>query len=164
MRCFFLLLFTFIYFFANAQINDKGDIVKKPEIIEPETSKIPMNIPIPKSINIPQLKQPVILPPPGYMGYDMDKLLHFTPENPYDPTKLHLNMNFEAPKSIRELLRDDPANALLMGGAIVLGLLNNHIQGEDKMNKIRVEQGVQSRSGVPESARSGQGYITIKDR
>jgi hypothetical protein len=68
---------------------------------------------------------------------------------------LNLNLNFAPPKSLLDMISENPLRLLLM----LAGMMNNHVVGEDKMNQIRLNNMVQSRSGIPETAISGNGAV-----
>jgi hypothetical protein len=67
-----------------------------------------------------------------------------------------------------DLNKENPLRAAIYGAAIFAGQMNNVLYGEDKMTTIRVNQLVQSHSGIPETARpSGASVnyeINIKKR
>lgn len=106
-------------------------------------------------------KKPLKLSPsPGLYLEGLDKYL---PEKKFNPQKLELNLNLTPPKRLKDVVKEDPLKAIILGGAIFLGMMNHTIYGEDKMLKIRIEQGVQSRSNIPETAKSAHGAITVNN-
>jgi hypothetical protein len=136
-----------------------------PKNISPASPMIPMNIDGIKQFDITML--------PRYWGYEnmfgykapelrADKLnldfSTFSNNNLYNNQyrKLSLNLNFAPSPNILELIRENPLRALLYGMATVAGMMNNTIMGEDKMNKIRLDNMVQSHSGIPETMIPGQ--------
>jgi hypothetical protein len=103
----------------------------------------------------------------AYHEFEADKLnLNWdfsTYQNPSHYGKLYLNWDFAPPKNILELIRENPLRALIYGAASLAGMMNNNIMGEDKMNKIRLDKMVQSRSGIPETMISNQAAIYETD-
>ncbi|MDR1895835.1 MAG: hypothetical protein LBR10_03495 [Prevotellaceae bacterium] len=106
-----------------------------------------------------QLTQPqLLLPPPGSAGYyDVNSMLRFTPK--YNAHQMTLNMKFTPPPKFINTLKEEPLKVLLVGGAMLLGRMNHHIQGEDKNMQIRLEQMMRtpSHSGVSETAKTPEG-------
>jgi hypothetical protein len=135
------------------------NILKTPDLQIEETqesvSSRPPLIPMP----VPGMERYDFLMPPRYWGYENAKNMFRYTEPGFETGKLNLNLNLSPPKSFFELIRENPSRALLYGTAILAGRANNTIVGEDKMNLIRLDNMVQSRSGIPESAISGQGKI-----
>jgi hypothetical protein len=137
-----------------------ANIHKTPEL---QSENIPVNASpaLPKiPMHIPGIKLPDVKLPPRYWGYEDAKnmLRYRTPE--FDPWKPNLNLNFPPRKSILDLISENPLRALIYGVATLAGMANNTVVGEDKMNLIRLNGMVQSRSGIPETAISGNGtYI-----
>jgi len=135
------------------------NILQNPELnVKKERPKviIPSQL-IPLDIN--GTRRPDFLLPQNWQ-YDAKNRFRFMPP-PFDPTQMTLNLNFEPQKNILELIQENPFRALLYGAAIVAGKANNVLYGEDKMTTIRVNDMVQSRSGIPETARSSSGHINI---
>jgi hypothetical protein len=152
------------------------NIIKTPELqtenvpksISPASPMIPMNIHGFKS-DIRML--------PRYLGYESAKSMFrytapkleadklnlnwdfSTYKNPYHHDKLYLNWDFAPPKNILELIRENPLRALIYGAASLAGMMNNNIMGEDKMNKIRLDNMIQSRPGIPETMISNPAVI-----
>jgi hypothetical protein len=123
------------------------NVEKMPEKVFPATSTIPMNI--------PEMKSSVLLMPPRYLGYEgIKNILRYTTPK-YDTKTLNLNLNFPPPKSLLDVIDEDPLRALLM----LMGMANNTVMGEDKMNQIRLKSMIQSRSWIPETAISGNGAV-----
>jgi hypothetical protein len=113
------------------------------------------------SMPVPNMKPAAILP--AVLGYRLFDLQVMQPAvSRIDFGKPKLNLSFAPSKSILDLLRDEPLTALLYGGAIVAGMLNNQIIGEDKLMRIKMDNMIYSRSGIPESARSANGRVTVK--
>jgi hypothetical protein len=151
------------------------NIVKTPELQVEDISKNISSVSPTIPMNILGIKQFDIMMLPRYWGYEnmfgykapelrTDKLnlnfSTFSNNNTYNHRReLSLNMDFAPPKSVLELIRENPLRALLYGMATVAGMMNNTIMGEDKMNKIRLDNMVQSRSGIPETMISGQTII-----
>jgi hypothetical protein len=124
---------------------------KTPENVSPNSPMIPMPV--------PGLKQPNLLTLPRYLGYEGAKNMFLYKTSEYEPGKINLNLNLQPPKSILDLIRENPLRALVYGIATLAGMANNNIVGEDKMNIIRLNNMIQSRSGIPETAISGHGTI-----
>jgi hypothetical protein len=153
------------------------NVIKTPELqaedvpknISPASPMIPMNI--------HEFKQSDIRMLPRYWGYESAKnMFRYTApkfeadrlnlnwdfstyKTPYQSDKLYLNLDFAPPKSILELIRENPLRALIYGAASLAGMMNNTIMGEDKMIKIRLDNMVQSRSGIPETMISNPAVI-----
>jgi hypothetical protein len=126
-------------------------VEKTPPTVFPTPSTIPMLV--------PELKYPDLMMPPRYLGYeDAKNRFRYTAPMWYEPGKLNLNLP-PPPKSILDLIRENPFRALFYGAAMLAGMVNHNIVGEDKMNIIRLNDMVQSRLGIPETAISGQGAI-----
>jgi hypothetical protein len=123
-------------------------IHKQPELKPKSSPQIisPMRPPIP--VDIPNMK----LLPAKYWGYDSKNIFRYSPP-PFDPAEITLNLEFAPPKSIIELIKENPFRAAVYGTAILAGKANNILYGEDKMTTIRVNHSVQSHSGIPETAR-----------
>jgi hypothetical protein len=134
------------------------NILQNPELNVKKPSRviIPSKM-IPLDIN--GTRQPDFLFPQNWQ-YDAQNRFRFTPL-PYDPTKMTLDLNFEPPKRILELIQENPLRALIYGAAFLAGQSNNVLYGEDKMTTIRVDNMVQSHSGIPETARSSRGTINV---
>ncbi|MDR0724902.1 MAG: hypothetical protein LBF59_02700 [Prevotellaceae bacterium] len=133
-------------------------IIKTPELqVEktPEKTSASPVIPMP----IPGMKHPDLMMPPKYLGYERAKNMFRYTAPEYDPWKLNLNLNLPPQKRILDLIRENPFMALLYGVATLAGMANHNIVGEDKMNLIRLNNMVQSRSGIPETAISGNGKV-----
>jgi hypothetical protein len=129
----------------------KIQVEKTPDNVSPILPTIPMYI--------PGMKSSDFLMPPRYWGYeDAKNMFRYTTPG-YDPKMLKLNLNLPPPRNILDIIRENPFRALLYGAATLAGMMNNTVVGEDKMNLIRLENMVQSRSGIPESAISGNGTI-----
>jgi hypothetical protein len=124
---------------------------KTPESVSARSPLIPMLV--------PGMERYDFLMPPKYWGYENAKNMFRYTEPGFETGKLNLNLNLSPPKSLLELIRENPLRALIYGTAILAGKANNTVVGEDKMNLIRLDNMVQSRSGIPESAISGQGKI-----
>ncbi|MDR1338766.1 MAG: hypothetical protein LBK58_01705 [Prevotellaceae bacterium] len=157
-----------------------GDTVISENVIKTPVEDVPKNI-SPASpmipMNIRGFKQSCIMMPPRYWGYERakNKFRYTVPEfeadklslnldfstypGLYHHEKLYLNLDFAPPKNILELIRENPLRALVYGAASLAGMMNNTIMGEDKMNKIRLDNMVQSRSGIPETMISNQTVI-----
>jgi hypothetical protein len=126
-------------------------IEKTPENTSPKPPLIPMPV--------PGMERYDFLMPPRYWGFENAKNMFRYTEPGFEAGKLYLNLNLPPPKSFLELIRENPFRALLYGAAALAGRANNTIVGEDKMNIIRLDNMVQSRSGIPETAISGQGKV-----
>lgn len=118
---------------------------------------IPMPMPFPLPNAKPATNLSAIV---GYRLYDLQTMQPAVSR--IDFGKPQLNLSFAPPKNFLDVLREEPLKALLYGGAMVVGLLNNQIIGEDKLMRIRMDQTIYSRSGIPESARSADGRVTVK--
>jgi hypothetical protein len=147
-------------------------IIKIPEFRSEKTVEnvsppplIPMNIPAAKL-------SPYLLPTPRYkdgktaLGYaipwtDLNFSTNVNRNVYYNNGKLYLTpyLGLEPQKNILELIRENPLRALVYGVATLAGMMNNTVMGEDKMNKIRLDNMVQSRTGIPETMISGQGTL-----
>jgi hypothetical protein len=148
------------------------NILKTPELqVEklPATPMIPMPVP-----EMSELRYPNLLMLPKYPGYEsVRSTLKYT-ESKYDAKMLNLNfpawtdfhsppyintfnlnLNFSPSKSLLDLINENPLRVLLM----LVGMMNNNVVGEDKMNQIRLNDMVQSRSRIPETAISGNGAV-----
>jgi hypothetical protein len=137
---------------------------KVPEKASPALPVIPMNIPGTKPADFPINKTPlqgyaVPWPGTGNPNFSPDFLTNTNRNIYYNQGKLYLSLNLEPPKNILELIRENPLRALIYGAATFAGMMNNTIMGEDKMNKIRLDNMVQSRKGIPETMISGQGTV-----
>jgi hypothetical protein len=134
-------------------------ILKTPELhVENTPLNVSSNSPtIPMSI--PGIKQPDFMMPPKYWGYEDAKNLFRYSDPGFEPGKLNLKLILPPQKNILDLIRENPFKALIYGMATLAGMANNTVVGEDKMNKIRLDNMVQSRLGVPETAISGNGSI-----
>jgi hypothetical protein len=130
-------------------------ILKTPEL---QGENTPKNISPARPI-IPGIKQPEFMTPPRYRGYEYSKNLFEYKVLEFEAGKLNLNLNLPPQKNILDLIRENPLRALIYSAAILAGQVNNTIVGEDKMNQIRLNNMVQSRSGIPESAISGNGTV-----
>jgi hypothetical protein len=151
------------------------NIIKTPELQVEDAPKNISSVSPMIPMNILGVKQFDIMMLPRYWGYEnmfgytspelrTDKLnldfSTFSYNNTYKHHReLSLNMDFAPPKNILELMRENPFRALLYGMATVAGMMNNNIMGEDKMNKIRLDNMEQSHSGIPETMISGQSII-----
>jgi hypothetical protein len=151
------------------------NITKTPELLIDDVPKSVFSASPTIPMNIFGIKQFDIMTLPRYWGYenmfgykspelrtdilnlDFSTFANNTAYNHYG--KLPLNLNFAPPKSVLELIRENPLRALLYGMATVAGMMNNTIMGEDKMNKIRLDNMIQSRSGIPETMITGQTII-----
>ncbi|MDR2382687.1 MAG: hypothetical protein LBD76_02255 [Prevotellaceae bacterium] len=134
------------------------NILKTPEL---QVKKTPESISASPVIPmlIPGMKHPDLMMSPKYLGYESAKNMFRYTTPRYDPWQLNLNLNIPPQKSFLDLIKENPFMSLLYGVATLAGMANNNIKGEDKMNMIRLNNMVQSRSGVPESAISGNGKI-----
>jgi hypothetical protein len=135
------------------------NILETPEL---QVEKTPEKIYAPPVIPmlVPEMKHPnMIVMPPQYLGYESAKNLFRYTAPGYEPGKLNLNLDLPPQRSLLDLIRENPLIALLYGVATLAGRMNNNIVGEDKMNLIRLNNMVQSRSGIPETAISGNGKI-----
>ena len=113
--------------------------------------------------NLPDFLRPDVSMPGRLIA--TDKITYeLKPRHDFDPEKMKLNLSLKspAPSRLSEILDETPVRYLLYGAAILAGRMNNVLVGEDKMTTIRVESTVASRSGVPESAISGQGNVTVR--
>jgi hypothetical protein len=130
-------------------------VEKTPEKVSPTAPMIPMTVP-----GMSGMRHPDFLMPPRYLGYEsaMSMLKKYT-DVKYDSKTLNLHLDFSPPKSLRELISEDPLRALLYIVGAIAGRANHTVMGEDKMNKIRLDNMIQSHSGIPESAISGNGAI-----
>ncbi|MDR0384966.1 MAG: hypothetical protein LBH60_02685 [Prevotellaceae bacterium] len=143
-------------------------VEKAPENVSPAAA-IPMNIPSAKPLDfILDSKYNNIRNVSGYAVPQIDTVkpdfnLYFSTNINrniyYNRGKLYLNLNLDPPKSIINLIRENPLRALIYGVATFAGMMNNTIVGEDKMNKIRLDNMVQSHTGIPETMVSGQGTV-----
>jgi hypothetical protein len=135
------------------------NILKTPELQDENTPKnISPTHPIIPML-IPEIKQLEFIMPPGYWGYEDAKNMFNYKYQEFEAGKLNLNLNLPPKKSIFDLIRKNPLRTLIYGAATLAGQMNNTILGEDKMNRIRLNDMVQSHSGIPESAISGNGTI-----
>jgi hypothetical protein len=108
---------------------------------------------------IPEMTQFDLRLPPKYRRYeDIENMFRYTGEK-FDPWKVTLNLNLPPQKTILDLIRENPLKALGYGVAALAGMANHNLVGEDKMNIIRLNNMVQSRSGIPETAISGWGTV-----
>jgi hypothetical protein len=134
------------------------NILKTPELqVEktPERISAPPVIPMP----VPGMEHPNLMMPPKYLGYESAKNMFRYTAPGYDPWKLNLNLNLPPQKRLLDLIRENPFLALLYGVATLAGMANHNLVGEDRMNLIRLNNMVQSRSGIPETAISGNGKV-----
>ncbi|MDR1169468.1 MAG: hypothetical protein LBK97_01370 [Prevotellaceae bacterium] len=129
--------------------------VKKPDL---QTGSIVEGVFPAIPVSIPGVVRPSMLPP-WYMGYeDAKSLLHYTAPR-FEAWRLNLNLNLPPQKSVLDIIGENPLRALIYGMATLAGMANNTVMGEDKMNKIRLDVMVQSRSAIPETAISGNGRV-----
>jgi hypothetical protein len=100
----------------------------------------------------------------GYRMHDLAIMQPLPSRLDFDATKLNLNLQFVSPqKKLASLLKEEPAKALLYVAAYIAGMLNHNIEGEDKRMKKQMDCMINSRSGVPESARSANHLYEIKN-
>jgi hypothetical protein len=169
-----LLLMINIPFFLMGQLNSVDsvsnnfvpndsavpeNILKTPELqIEATSESVSPSAPI-IPMNIPGIRQSDFMTPPRYLGYEDAKNMFKYTAPKFNAGKPNLNLNLPPPKSILDLIGENPLRALIYGTATLAGMANHTVMGEDKMNKIRLNEMVQSRSGIPETAISGQGTV-----
>jgi hypothetical protein len=133
-------------------------IIKTPELqVERMPEKISVSPVIP--MLVPGMKQPNFMLPSKYLGYESAKNMFKYTTPKYNPWQMNLNLNLTPQKGLLDRIRENPFMAFIYGVATLAGMANNNIVGEDKMNIIRLNNMVQSRSGIPESAISGQGTV-----
>jgi hypothetical protein len=128
-------------------------VKKTPEKVSSAASSapvIPMPVPEMNGMRYPDL--PML---PRYTGYESIKSILKYTDPKYNTTTLKLNLNLPPPKNILDLIRENPLRALYYGVGTLAGKANNTVMGEDKMNMLRLEYMIQSRSGIPETAISG---------
>jgi hypothetical protein len=136
------------------------NVVKTPEL---QVEKTPENV-FPAAapmipMNIPGMHSFDHLMPPRYLGYEGIMNMYRYTDLKYDAKTLNLNLNLPPAKNILDLIRENPLRALMYSAATLAGMVNHTVMGEDKMNLIRLDNMVQSRSGIPETAISGNGTI-----
>ncbi|MDR1886993.1 MAG: hypothetical protein LBQ70_03675 [Prevotellaceae bacterium] len=119
-------------------------VEKTPESVSPATLTIPPNM--------LEIRQP-FMTHPGFWGYGIDMFGLTTPQ--FNPREINLNLNFAPRKNILELIRENPFRAVVYGAAMLAGQMNHTLYGEDKMTKIRLDNMLQSHSGIPETATPG---------
>ncbi|MDR1593510.1 MAG: hypothetical protein LBS43_03355 [Prevotellaceae bacterium] len=112
-------------------------VKKTPESMSSRAPMIPMSVP-----GMSMIRHSDLLKPPRYSGYESIK-----------------NLNLPPPKNLLDLIRENPLLALYYGLGTLAGMVNHTVIGEDKMNLIRLENMIQSHSGIPETAISGNGAV-----
>jgi hypothetical protein len=160
MKLFAFTIVLCIPFLLNGQvISDTVGSGKTLNVEKPRKPTIRMYLP-----DVPDLKLPARVPTETVTTGRITRELKPKPD--FDPEKMNLNLSLKSPSPSRlnELMNESPLRFLLYGAAILAGRMNNVLVGEDKMTVIRVERSVMSRSGVPESAVSGQGFITVQNK
>jgi hypothetical protein len=137
------------------------NILKTPELqVEETPEKISSSPMIP--MLVPGMKHPNLMMPPIYLGYESaTNLFRYTPPI-YESWTLNLNLNLPPQKRFIDLIRENPFRTLLYGVVMLAGMANNTVVGEDKMNMIRLNNMVQSRSRIPETAISGRGTVNFE--
>jgi hypothetical protein len=144
-------------------------ILKTPELQVEKTMETlspanPEN-PVPPTIPmyIPGMKSSDFMMPPRYWGYEkaITGFRYTSPE--YDPWQMTMNLNLPPRKSLLDLIRENPFMALIYGVTTLAGMMNNTIAGEDKINIIRLDNMVQSRSWMPETAIPVQGPVNYEN-
>jgi hypothetical protein len=168
MKLFVFAMALCMPFLLEGQIvSDTVGSGKTLNVEKPRKPTIRMSLP-----DLPDLKLPARVPAAAHTAgriiRELEPRLYreLNPRPDFDPEKMNLNLSLKSPAPARlsELLGESPLNFLLYGAAALAGRMNNVLVGEDKMTSIRVDRAVMSRSGVPESAVSGQGYITVQNK
>jgi hypothetical protein len=165
-----LLLWTLTVPCILAGQSESGDstsqnFVSKDTVISENRLKTPENVSaglpaIPMSIH--GIKQPNFMMHPKFWEYENEKDIFVYRNSGFKTGNLNLNLVLPPQKSILDLIRENPLKALLYGVATLAGMANHTIVGEDKMNLIRLNNMIQSRSGIPETAISGNGTIVYE--
>jgi hypothetical protein len=125
-------------------------VEKTLETVPPTPLSPSMHLTIP--MYIPGMKASDLMMSPKYWEYE-NAITGFIYTNPiYDPWQMTLNLNLKLPKRLLDLIRENPFIALIYGVTTLAGMANHNVVGEDKMNIIRLDNMVQSRSGIPQTA------------